>query len=130
MAYDFVEGEPTYPVYDLNPEIIESACYLWKLTGEEKYMRMVEGYWMDILKHCRTEVAFTAVEDVRTMKKRDYMATYFFAETLKYIYLTFSPPDLYNFIDYVFTTEAHPFRKDLFDRQLVPQHLGFNSKTR
>lgn len=30
------------------------------------------------------------------------------AETLKYFYLIFSPPDLIDLNDYVFNTEAHP----------------------
>lgn len=30
------------------------------------------------------------------------------AETLKYFYLIFSPPDLISLDEYVFNTEAHP----------------------
>ena len=36
------------------------------------------------------------------------------AETLKYYYLLFSPRDLLSLDDYVFNTEAHPFR--------IPKH--------
>lgn len=32
------------------------------------------------------------------------------AETLKYLYLTFSPSDTISLDDYVFNTEAHPLR--------------------
>ena len=32
------------------------------------------------------------------------------AETLKYLYLIFSPPDTISLDDYVLNTEAHPFR--------------------
>lgn len=33
------------------------------------------------------------------------------AETLKYFYLIFSPPDLISLDEYVFNTEAHPLKR-------------------
>jgi len=114
MAYDYATQKPTYPVYDLNPEIIESAYYLYHFTKNPKYREMGRRYFEDILQHCRTDIAFTAVENVQTMEQRDYMATYFFAETMKYFYLLFLENDEFRFEDYVFTTEAHPLRRELF----------------
>jgi mannosyl-oligosaccharide alpha-1,2-mannosidase len=38
------------------------------------------------------------------------MQSFWTAETLKYLYLIFSEPDLISLDDYVFNTEAHPFR--------------------
>jgi len=125
MAYDYGEEHPTYPVYDLNPEIIESAYYLHEITGKKIYRDMAEQYFNDILKYCRTDIAFSAIENVETMEKRDYMATYFFAETLKYLYLSFLDDGTFRLNDYVFTTEAHPFRRDLFDPERVRVNLGF-----
>jgi hypothetical protein len=124
MVYDYSAHKATYPVYDLNPEIIESAYYLYHFTGKQEYRQMVNQYFSDLKTHCMTEIAFTAVENVETMEKRDYMATYFLAETLKYLYLAFLDEDEFNLDDYVFTTEAHPFRKDLFQRATVIEHLG------
>lgn len=37
--------------------------------------------------------------------------SFWMAETLKYFYLIFSSPDTISLDDYVFTTEAHPFRR-------------------
>jgi len=112
MIYDFKRGVPTYPVYDLNPEVIESAYYLYHATGEEKYLDMLKQYWADILEYCRTDIAFSSIEDVRTMEKRDYMPTFFFAETLKYFYLAFTEGSGdFVFEDYIFNTEAHPYLK-------------------
>jgi len=34
---------------------------------------------------------------------------FFFAEVLKYLYLTFADPDVINLDQWVFNTEAHPF---------------------
>lgn len=125
MAYNFDNAVPTYPVYDLNPEIIESAFYLYHATGEEKYFDRVEKYWKDIKKYCRTEVAFSSISDVQTMEKKDYMPTFFFAETLKYFYLTFTEETgNFNLDDYVFNTEAHPFLKAHFDKKEIPTRLG------
>ncbi len=125
MAYDYDKGEPTYPVYDLNPEIIESAYYLFHFTGDSLYFHMGETYWNDILKYCKNDIAFNAIENVVTKEKRDYMATYFFAETLKYFYLLFGDQGEFNFDDYIFTTEAHTFRRDQFEKAEAAQRLGF-----
>ena len=38
------------------------------------------------------------------------------AETLKYFYLIFSDPDVISLDDYVFNTEAHPFKLPKPDR--------------
>ena len=39
---------------------------------------------------------------------RDKQESFWLAETLKYLYLLFSPVDLIPLSDYVFNTEAHP----------------------
>lgn len=125
MIYDYDKNIPTYPVYDLNPEIIESAYYLYHYTKNKKYYNMVVTYWSDIKKYCKTDIAFSSVEDVRTMKKKDYMPTFFFAETMKYLYLTFSINDgNFNLDDYIFNTEAHPFKKASFDKEKIKTGLG------
>lgn len=125
MIYDFNRGVPTYPVYDLNPEIIESAYYLYHFTKNEKYMKMVDQYWSDIKEYCRTDVAFSSVENVQTMEKKDYMPTFFFAETFKYIYLTFTYwTGNFKFENHIFSTEAHPFKKELFNPEEFKTRLG------
>lgn len=40
--------------------------------------------------------------------KDNRMDTFFLAETLKYLYLLFSPDDIIPLESYVFNTEAHP----------------------
>ena len=124
MVYDYSTHNPNYPVYDLNPEIIESAFYLHQITQEEKYREMNLKFYKDIVKHCKTDIAFTAIENVETMEPRDYMATYFIAETLKYFYLAFQENPEVNITDFVFSTEAHNFRKDQIDPEQVKIRLG------
>ena len=125
-AYDYGKREVRAGDYDLNPEIIESAYYLHQYTGDPIYREMAAQYWADIKKHCRTDVAFTSIEDVRTMKQKDYMPTFFFAETLKYLFLAFSAGDGKFSLDaHVFNTEAHPFRRSTFDSAETRRRLGF-----
>jgi hypothetical protein len=113
-----------YANSELNPEIVESAYYLHQITGKEKYRNMIYKYWGDMNECCRNEVAFHAVEDVRTMKAKDYLATYFYAETLKYFYLASVDKKTFDFDAHVFNTEAHPFQRSHFDSQKSKQYLG------
>lgn len=111
MVYDYREKEILDPSYDLNPEIIESAYYLYYFTGDKKYKEMASQYFKDLMSYCRTDVAYTCIKDVRTKEKKDHMETFFLAETMKYLYLTFANPKGINPKECVFSTEAHPFRK-------------------
>ena len=125
-AYDYKKGKPTYPVYDLNPEIIESTYYLYHFTGDTLYYQMNEKYWNDIKKYCRTEIAYTSIKNIETMEQRDYMPTFFFAETLKYLYLTFSKHQgSFNFDEHIFNTEAHQFKRSSFNKTETRIYLGF-----
>lgn len=116
MGYDYGADSITHPSYDLNPEIAESAYYLYYYTHNEKYMQMNVTIFEDLLKHCKYDVAYTSIANVKTKERSDELPTFFFAETLKYLYLTFS--DEYNsFLDeHVLSTEAHPFKKSNFAR--------------
>ena len=54
------------------------------------------------------------------------MATYFIAETLKYYYLVVEEDTEVNIKDYVFSTEAHNFKKDNFKQEELVIRLGLN----
>lgn len=128
MVYEYATGNPSYPAYDLNPEIIESAYYLYNITGDPKYFEMNKTRWEDILKYCSTDIAFASIQDVQTMQQKDYMPTFFFAETLKYLYLTFSNhSNNYKFKDYLFNTEAHPFKRSNFMDPETINAMGITS---
>jgi hypothetical protein len=111
MVYDYGKKEILDASYDLNPEIIESAYYLYYFTGDKKYKERAAQYFNDLMAYCRTDVAFTCIKDVTTKEKKDHMETFFLAETLKYLYLIFADQDEVNPDKCVFSTEAHPFRK-------------------
>jgi mannosidase alpha-like ER degradation enhancer 2 len=92
----------------LRPENIESAYYLYRLTGDKKYHEMGRVMFQSIIEHTRTETGFAALESVVTMEKHDAMESFFLAETLKYAYLLFAPDDVLDFSSVIFNTEAHP----------------------
>jgi len=112
MVYDYKADKILNASYDLNPEIIESAYYLYYYTKDVKYKEMAAQYFSDIMAFCRTDVAFTCIEDVVTKKQKDHMETFFLAETMKYLYLVFANPPGINPDKVVFSTEAHPFLKE------------------
>lgn len=97
--------------YPLRPEIVESTYYLYHYTKDEKYLRMGAQMWKDFVKHCRTDEGYAALKSVITKEKSDSMQSFLFAETFKYFYLLFAPPQTLDFNQIVFNTEAHPIRR-------------------
>ncbi|MDQ1591024.1 MAG: degradation enhancer, mannosidase alpha-like 2 [Pyrinomonadaceae bacterium] len=97
--------------YALRPEIVESAYYLHRLTGDPKYLRMGETMFADFVKACRTEAGYASLKSVVTKEKADVMESFVLAETFKYFYLLHASPRVLNFRQVVFNTEAHPIRK-------------------
>ena len=108
---DYATMTATSKGYVLRPEIIESAYYLYHYTGDEKYKRMGETFFRDLVRYCKTDAGYAELEDVTTKQKRDAMESFFLAETLKYLYLLFAPKDTLPFENVIFNTEAHPIRK-------------------
>jgi len=105
---DYSDMKILSPGYELRPEIIESAYYLYYFTRDPRYQQMGMTYFNALVKYCRTPVAYTALSSVVTMKQRDDMESYFFAETLKYLYLLLANPDRIDLSRTVLNTEAHP----------------------
>lgn len=101
----------THPGYPLRPEIIESAYYLWSETGDPVYRRMGETFYRDLVRYCRTDAGFAHLKSVVTKEKEDAMESFFFAETLKYLYLLLAEKDAFDLEAHVFNTEAHPYRR-------------------
>ncbi len=97
--------------YYLRPEIIESAYYLHHYTGDSAYVVMGRTFFRDLREYCRTSDAYAMLSDVRTKEKANSMESFFFAETLKYLYLLFAPPSALDFNSIIFNTEAHPLRR-------------------
>lgn len=110
-SFNYATMQIISPHYPLRPEIIESAYYLFHYTHNPKYLVMGKTFFDSLKKYCRTKDGYAALEDVRTKKQADEMQSFFFAETLKYLYLLFSPPTALDFDSVIFNTEAHPLRR-------------------
>lgn len=108
---DYSKMKIAYNGYALRPEIIESAFYLGRLTNDSRYLDMGRTFFDSLVKYCRTEVAYAALKNVETKEKRNEMESFFLAETLKYLYLLFAPPETLDLTKFVFNTEAHPMRR-------------------
>ena len=109
--FDYAKMQIASPGYPLRPEIVESTYYLYHATHDPKYLAMGQTYLNSLMKYCRTKEAFAALADVRSKQKTDAMESFFFAETLKYLYLLFAPESTLNFDAVIFNTEAHPFQR-------------------
>jgi mannosidase alpha-like ER degradation enhancer 2 len=99
------------PGYQLHPEIMESAYYLYRSTKDSRYLEMGRRFFEDLVARCRTEDGYTTLKSVVTGEKGDLMPSYFLAETLKYLYLLFAPDTTLDLDRIVFNTEAHPLRR-------------------
>jgi glycosyl hydrolase family 47 len=97
--------------YQLRPEIMESAYYLFHFTKDPRYRDMGRILLEDLVTYCRTDDGYTVLKSVETKEKGDLMPSYFLAETLKYLYLLFAPEKTLNLDRVVFNTEAHPLRR-------------------
>ncbi|GFP56263.1 mannosyl-oligosaccharide alpha-1,2-mannosidase 1B [Trichoderma asperellum] len=99
--------------YLLRPEAIESVFYMWRITGDQIWRDTAWRMWENVVRETETELAFAIVKDVTVSlgEKGDSMETFFIAETAKYYYLTFSDSDVVSLDNWVFNTEAHPFRR-------------------
>jgi len=97
--------------YHLRPEIVESTYYLYHYTRDGQYRQMGEKMFNDFVKYCRTDAGYAALADVVTKQQRDEMESFVLAETFKYFYLLFAPPETLDFGKVVFNTEAHPLRR-------------------
>ncbi|CAK7214152.1 hypothetical protein SCUCBS95973_002041 [Sporothrix curviconia] len=101
------------PRYLLRPEAVESVFLLYRMTGDRSLQEAAWNMFLSIQRSTTTKHANSAIADVSVTgppQKLDSMESFWFAETLKYLYLTFTEPDYFSLDDYVFNTEAHPFK--------------------
>lgn len=101
--------------YLLRPEAIESVFIMYRITGHEEYRSHAWDMFTSIQRASSTKFGNGQVVDVTEIDPypapEDKMESFWTAETLKYFYLIFSPPDMIDLDEWVFNTEAHPFRR-------------------
>jgi mannosyl-oligosaccharide alpha-1,2-mannosidase len=86
---------------------------MWRITGDVRYREWGWEMFKSFANY--TAVAdnggFTSLSNANKIPPvtRDNMESFWLAETLKYLYLLFSPDDLLPLDKIVLNTEAHPF---------------------
>lgn len=110
-VFDYRTDAILYPGYALRPEIMESAYYLRRLTGDPQYLAMGQRFFEALRARCRVDAGYTTLKSVVTGEKGDLMHSFFLTETLKYLYLTFAPDSTLDLDTVTFNTEAHPIRR-------------------
>lgn len=108
---DYSTMKIVYNGYALRPEIIESAYYLYHFTNDPRYLEMGHTFFDSLVKYCRTDAGYAQLKDVEKKIQSDQMESFFLAETLKYLYLLYAPPQTIDLTKMVFNTEAHPMRR-------------------
>ncbi|KAL0341758.1 UNVERIFIED_CONTAM: Mannosyl-oligosaccharide 1,2-alpha-mannosidase MNS1 [Sesamum calycinum] len=107
----------------LRPETVESLFYLWRLTGNKTYQEWGWNIFQAFEKNSRIETGYVGLKDVSTGIKDNMMQSFFLAETLKYLYLLFSPSSVISLDEWVFNTEAHPIK--IITRHDQVENSGF-----
>ncbi|KAL0567695.1 hypothetical protein V5O48_014298 [Marasmius crinis-equi] len=99
--------------YILRPEVLESNFYAWRATGDTKYLDRAASAINSFNKFlvAKKTGGFAGLNNVDNpfQGKIDNTESFWFAEVLKYLYLTFDDPKHISLDEYVFNTEAHPF---------------------
>ena len=116
--------------YPLRPELMESAYYLYRESGDEAFLHAGEAMYWGLTNVSRVDGGYAAVKDVESHALEDHMSSFFLAETCKYLYLLFDQHNwLHSYsdtrqaslpkgeqagegedvLDYIFTTEGHLF---------------------
>merc|ERR1719506_1356299 len=113
---DFSKGHMSIKSADafslLRPEAVEAMYYMWYYTGEHKYREWANAVLQALNRSARTTYGFSAVESVDSHEHtmRDVCESFFYAETLKYLFLIQADPNLVPLDQYVFNTEGHPLK--------------------
>ncbi|KAI0314997.1 seven-hairpin glycosidase [Amylostereum chailletii] len=97
--------------YVQRPEVLESNFYAWRVTGDTKYTDRAASAVNSFNEFLKVDTGFTGINNVDNTSggRVDETESFWFAEVLKYLYLTFDDPEKYSLDNYVFNTEAHPF---------------------
>ena len=75
--------------WPLRPELLESSYHLYVKTRDPHYLQVAEDIMHTLQNISRVDCGFASIADVNTHRLDDRMDSYFFAETLKYLWLIF-----------------------------------------
>ena len=100
----------SHAAYLLRPELAESVYYSHLATGDDSWLLAGREILSSITRFTRVPCGHAAVQNVETKALMDVMPSFFLSETVKYLYLLFDKDNFLNTGNWIFSTEAHPFR--------------------
>lgn len=95
------------------PESLESWFYAYRITGDSRWADYAWDMFLAINDTARNSVAFATVDNVNMPfgeSQSNSLDSFFFAEVLKYQYLTYADPSVVDLGEWVFGTECHPVK--------------------
>ncbi|EKM58119.1 glycoside hydrolase family 47 protein [Phanerochaete carnosa HHB-10118-sp] len=113
----FIQSGAFY--YLQRPEVLESNFYAWRVTGDTKYLDRAASAIQSFQKFLTTPglagfAPIWNVTDTDVMLNTNYFMddtqSFWFAEVLKYLWLTFDDPNNISLDEWVFNTECHPLQ--------------------
>ncbi|KAI0346608.1 glycoside hydrolase family 47 protein [Trametopsis cervina] len=121
------------PYYYMRPEVLESNFYAWRATGDTKYLDRAASAVASFQKYLAAPAGFAGIWNVSdTVTSDDNFIddseSFWYAEVLKYLYLTFDDPSHINLDQWVINTEAHPFKAPFPKPQYGSGKLGGSKK--
>jgi hypothetical protein len=109
---DYTTFAATSNEYQLRPEYVDSALFLWLLTGNEVYRERSLWLWNAQKAHCKVGNGYTIVADMTATPttKGDLTPGYWYSENMKYFYLLWAGAPRFDYATNYLTTEANVLR--------------------
>ncbi|MET7620652.1 glycoside hydrolase family 47 protein [Streptomyces sp. NPDC005408] len=98
--------------YQLRPEYVDSALFLWLATGNEVYRDRAKWLWDGQKAHCKVAGGYTIVSNMTTTPttKGDLTPGYWYSENMKYFYLLWAGAPRFDYSANYLTTEGNVLR--------------------
>ena len=121
----------TTDYYYMRPEVLESNFYAWRYTGDVKYYYRAVSAYQSLEKYLKTPNinAFAPINNVNELNSGfiDDMESFWFAEVLKYLYLTFDDPNRISLDNCEYTLlniqEETAWLMDIFQSSSTPRRI-------
>ncbi|KAL6755710.1 glycoside hydrolase [Haematococcus lacustris] len=107
FGLDLTKVHPDDAGYNLRPEHVESTYMLHATSGDPHYLKLARRLQKTLVRSSTTRCGYAQIANVETGAQTDLMESFFLAETLKYLYLTFTPGGQHMVEYYLLSTEGH-----------------------
>jgi mannosyl-oligosaccharide alpha-1,2-mannosidase len=107
-AYDYQTGKALQLTNALRPELADAAFNLWLLDRDARWRDVVRTHYLAMKRWNKAAYGYTDLADVTADPKvqADHCPGYWWAEQMKYYYLTFADCPRFDYADNVLSTEG------------------------